>query len=718
MTDYSKLKVNELKEELKARGIPFAGLKLKQNFIDKLLEADAVGQTNASGTPIAPVGGAENHEADEQDSSSNAQDVQSRDEPAQDADATPSQPATQDSIAKSESVVYPESGKDEEVTPEEAKARLQSAADNVPDDENKEPILRDGTIATPALEEPRPTAPEVERKQRSPSAPARDGPSSQSTPLETLETLPHSSAASTPHVPIQEMIEDSRKRKRRSVTPPPSASAVAQKRAKASDGSPRISRPGNTMVEDEEDVAPDLAVEGGVKEARSEPSVLERIQETTDTAELVREGDGVPEGEQSTSVHATSTVSPVGNRAEEPMTEPPRKPPQSPEKQSVQHGPGTSLSAGQKNKDPSLPPISPPSKARGLGTVPNQSTLLDLDAGERAITPALHPATSSLYMRNFKRPLHLPTLRAHLVKIARGHTLSSDNDEDPIVSYFLDSIRTHALVSFKSISAASRVRSALHDTRYPDEKTRDPLWIDFIPDNKVQSWIDIETKSAGPGTAQRWEVVYEDGAGGVEAVLQEAGAGGGPRRPSTILQRQSSMPGVQRQPSMSDVQRPSPIVGVHPDRLPLVPQDRSHTRNEVRGELRRVSQPEISGTGFRALDELFSFTTAKPKLYYKPVSQKVADRRMDAIKDLRVGHADMGKSGDEDMKRYSFEMYRGEEEWVDKGPEFGYGRRGVERMRGGAPTRGGYRGGGGGRGGFRDRDRDRDRDDAWRGPRR
>jgi hypothetical protein len=165
---------------------------------------------------------------------------------------------------------------------------------------------------------------------------------------------------------------------------------------------------------------------------------------------------------------------------------------------------------------------------------------------------------------------------------------------------------------------------------------------------------------------------------------------------------------------MSDVQRPLPIEGIHPDRLPLVPQDPSNDSNARRDERRRVSLPEISGTGFRALDELFSFTTAKPKLYYKPVSQPVAVRRMDAIKALRVGHANMGKSGDEDMKRYSFEMYRGEEEWVDKGPEFGFGRRGVERMRGGAPIRGGYRGGGGGRGGFRERDRD----DTWRGVRR
>src|SRR5947209_13037293 len=351
MADYSKLKVNELKEELKARGIPFVGLKLKQNFIDKLLEADAVGQTNASGALVTPVGGAENREADEKDSSMNAQDVQSRDEPAQDTDTTAPQPTTEDNIAKNKSLVYPDSGMDEkEVRPEEARAKLQSAADNVPEDGNKEPISRDGTITTPAPEVPKPAAPEAERKQGSALPAAGDGPGSQSPLVETLETLPHSSAASTPHVPIQEMIEDSRKRKRRSVTQPPSASDVAQKRAKAIDGSPRITRSGDTM-EDEQGVTPDLAVEGGIKEVMSEPSALERMREATDTAGIMREADGVLEGAQSASVHATLTVSPEGNRAEEPMIEPPQKPPQSPEKRSVQNGPGTSLFAGLKNKD-------------------------------------------------------------------------------------------------------------------------------------------------------------------------------------------------------------------------------------------------------------------------------------------------------------------------------------------------------------------------------
>lgn len=41
MTDWSKLKVTDLKEECKSRGIALTGLKLKQQYIDKLAEHEA-----------------------------------------------------------------------------------------------------------------------------------------------------------------------------------------------------------------------------------------------------------------------------------------------------------------------------------------------------------------------------------------------------------------------------------------------------------------------------------------------------------------------------------------------------------------------------------------------------------------------------------------------------------------------------------------------------
>ena len=122
---------------------------------------------------------------------------------------------------------------------------------------------------------------------------------------------------------------------------------------------------------------------------------------------IVRDQESVPAGEQTEIVGATTSTPSEDKTNREPSSEVPSKHGRSLEKQSVPPGSGTSLFAGLKRRDADLP--------EGL---PERSTLPHQDSKERSVAPALHPATSSLYMRNFKRPLHLPTLRA--IAYARG----------------------------------------------------------------------------------------------------------------------------------------------------------------------------------------------------------------------------------------------------------------------------------------------------------
>jgi hypothetical protein len=288
--------------------------------------------------------------------------------------------------------------------------------------------------------------------------------------------------------------------------------------------------------------------------------------------------------------------------------------------------------------------------------------------------PSIHLPTSSIYIRNFKRPLHIPTLREHISQLAQ-----SSDSSDPIKTFYLDSVRTHAFITFTSVSAASRARAAMHEARFPDEPQREPLFADFIPENKVQEWIDQETGGGfgGGRSNRRWEVIYNNDQKGVTASLQDADS-----KPRPAMTQRSS---INAKGSTS---------GVHPDREAFMPP-----------EPRRTSQPERPRqpeTGFKALDELYSHTTSKPKLYYKPAPSHLVADRLDLIKGLRLGHADLGKSGDEGMKRFSFEKFKGRDEWVDKGPEFGHGVRGQAILRGERPRGrgGGFRGG---------------RGDSWRG---
>jgi SAP domain len=672
MTDYSKLKVTELKEELKSRNLPLTGLKVKQNFIDKLLEADAADEASNSPAVVTPA-------VDEASSATNTQvqDEQTsapgpeREDPAPEIDSVEAQPVegsaqepgvepgaltaviqdvrSEDNETKdegSQAMPVTESS-DTAMKPESSTFHIEGGAGEPPSKGDTAPVI----FPEPSFKRPseQHTAHASADRFNTPQ-PHSDQPSSTSTPSSTL-------------IPSAELLEDSRKRKRRSLTPPPSRNVLSQKKAKANNGSPRamqieestlltVSQPpedsGNTgeshkfpaqainnspPFEDEHNLA-----------SQNGSTVLDRNVEPKSRSRSPRPSQDQDEisAERKQVEQVTLVRSPVRSKPRSPSTTMRRSP-------------------------------SPP------------KPMID---DNRHVSPALHPATTSLYIRNLKRPLNIPSLRSHISALAASPNTGGSNE--PIASFYLDSVRTHAFVAFTSVSAASRVRSALHDSRFPDEKTREPLWVDFVPDEKVEDWIETEQKASGGGRGgRRWEVVYQDSRDGIEAFLQEVGSG---PKTGAALQRGDSIPNP-RQDSQMAMTTPT-MPGVHPDRARLVPAEDSYVPQRKESTIQRGYRPEQTGTGFRALDDLFPSTIVKPKLYYKAVDASIAEERLNMIKDLRnLGGA---KSGDPDMKRYSFEVDRGRDEWVDKGPEFGYGARGRAVERGG---RGGYRGrGGGGRG--------------------
>lgn len=662
MTDYSKLKVTELKEELKDRKISLSGLKVKRDFIDKLLEADAA---KASSDCLAVTGGTGKEVASVRDVAT--QDEQSPVATTETAGRSQTGNSPKHQLTGKESqdsttslgtiaAVEDDRSQNNEVMKEKSEAPLatesQETTANHPlltssievgaDEPHQQPVLTLTNVSAPS------------------SIPPVDQPPSQyesdraNTPQSHLAQPSSARTPSSSQTTSAELHEDSRKRKRRSVTPAPSSIEIAQKKAKASDGSPRVTQK-----------------EGSILAGASPPS--NEVEVCTNSHE-VQQGALKNSSPVEDRFNSASQFEPVGP-SEKARSRSPATPIRSPQRdeQSLEHA---QENQGAPWRSPVPSKLHSPSVRKRQSPTPAKPFIREDDPA----APALHPATSSLYIRNFKRPLHIPSLRSHISNLAASPNM--DAGYEPIVSFYLDSVRTHAFVSFTSIAAASRVRSALHDSRFPDEMTREPLWVDFVPGEKIEEWIGREQQANGGGrNGRRWEVVYQDGSDGMEAIHREVGSGSeaGPapqRRPSAPFGSRDS----------GNAAGPSTILGVHPDRARLVASEDDVSRRKG-SNLQPDQRPEQIGTGFRALDDLFPSTKAKPKLYYKQVDPDVAEERLDMIRDLRkvVG----AKSGDPDMRRYSFEVDNGREEWVDKGPEFGYGARGRAVERGG---RGGYRG--------------------------
>ncbi|EQL30197.1 hypothetical protein BDFG_07289 [Blastomyces dermatitidis ATCC 26199] len=643
MTEYSSWKVTDLKAELKRRGIPQTGLRVKQNFIDRLLQSDAAAQPEPS-PEVPPPSNAPEEQAPEEPEQASQEDVSAGDQqppgapepkhgaveseskelPAAKLPKPPSQDSTDDVIMKDK--------EDAEADQAVATTRDLSAEAK---EQTQEPKIEESVQSQEAIEEPAPSAP---------SAPQE---------LESASVSPDDERIAS----REESTDDSRKRKRRSQSPPPSPKTAALKKAKAEDGLPRV-------VLKEDDVTADMGVPSEEILAAPVPGVPApqdaEMQDTT--LEKTEEGPRDMEPEPEPTLQPKPTVvleaSEEDNKAADLHSAPQAKP--EVEKPEELH---THKHTSGDTRFKSLFPL-----ANGGRALSPSPTGLAGEEADRIVSPAIHPATTSLYIRNFMRPLQPTSLKKHLATLATPP--SSSVDPDIILAFFLDSIKTHSFVTFTNVSAASRVRSALHGTIWPDERTRKPLWVDFIPEEKVKEWITVEQDSGnGARGAPRWEVIYDETDEGVTASLQEAS----PINQIPSRNNRDNDQNLGREPPLGPRATHGPM---HRDSHHIAPP---------------VAPARYAGESFKALDDRFLSTAAKPKLYYQPVPPEVSDKRLDRFADLYRAGPTPRRGGDE-MRKYTFEDT---DYFVDKGPE--YGNRG--RRRGGRGAR------------FRDRG---DFGDSWR----
>lgn len=242
--------------------------------------------------------------------------------------------------------------------------------------------------------------------------------------------------------------------------------------------------------------------------------------------------------------------------------------------------------------------------------------------------PSVHPPTSALYIRELMRPLRSETVEEHIVDLVTPQ--GSQPDPNFIEDFYLDQIRTHAFVKLTSVSAAQRVRAAMHDQVWPNERNRKPLWVDFIPPDSMKEWIDQE-ESGARGNAHRWEIVYEQGHDSVTAVHRVAGSD---------------------TKSFSKPPPTGPAAGsgagpVYPgiEAAPRGPRGRG-------GPPPRLNNPNLVQT------------QANPPLSYQPQSEDIAQRRVENMRSFYSATPphDLGK----DYHRYTFESI---DSFVDRGTE-------------------------------------------------
>ncbi|KAI1133630.1 hypothetical protein F5Y10DRAFT_2603 [Nemania abortiva] len=479
-----------------------------------------------------------------------------------------------------------------------------------------------GTTSEPPAEATTPTEPD-EAQPSEDAAPVGDTPDvSRVEPAQELQVEPTTAMAQdtsggdvqpqasdkttseTPLPPTAEVVEDVQKRKRRSTTPPP-ADEVARKRLRQDDsdairdvdmksvhdddeGTANASRP----AEEELFVGRDPAIVEmeDAHTGRGDSTAAEINDSRTVGAEDSAMADAVATGQQ-------EVTQPVANDA-----------------------------LVQETRDSHHSPSPEPD-----------------------IEPSIHPATCALYIKNFMRPLRPQAVQNHLLDLATP--ANTPLDPSIIINFYLDTIRTHAFAVFASVSAASRVRTALHKRVWPDETNRKPLWIDFIPPESFDDWIDTEQQARDRGNMPRYEVIYEHNAdGNVVANLEETDANQAARRGPV-----------------------SPVA--HPDRrtsIPTGPSRPSGIENAPTGPRNPYAHngpPAMYPGRQERLEPGYIRTKANPPILYRPVSPELAQRRLDCLAQAKDPY--YNEESGRDYHRYYFER----DVLVNRGPEIFLGIR-------------------------------------------
>lgn len=251
--------------------------------------------------------------------------------------------------------------------------------------------------------------------------------------------------------------------------------------------------------------------------------------------------------------------------------------------------------------------------------------------------PSVHPPTSALYIRELMRPLRSEMVEQYILDLITPP--GSENDPGLIQDFYLDQIRTHAFVVLHSVSAAQRVRAALHNQVWPNESNRKSLFVDFVPSSQVKDWIDRE-ESASRGKSRRWEVIYEEDGDTVVPIHQEIDS--------------------ERKPSFSRPPPTGPAAAV-----PVYP----GIEAAPRGPRGRGARPPVENPGTLQ-------TQAHPRLSYTPLDEDVARRRIDNMRSFysRDPPSDLGK----DYHRFTFENA---DAFVDRGREVFIGIRPPHRQK-------------------------------------
>jgi hypothetical protein len=492
------LKVTELRAELKKRGLPATGL--KQALVDRLREDLVKEEPEVEEEEENEEEDAEGEDEEKEATPEEAKkEVEQEVTPEETKEATPEVATPEVAEEVTPVVATPEVAEEatpavatpevaEEATPEEAQKEVEQDATPAEETPAEEPLAEE-----PAVEET--LAAELQQQQE------------QETQQETSESTDDVTMDDAP-VATSEKVEEQQAPEAALPTPPgQDTPAPVDVKEEVVEANKEVNEAKDEPVEEvKQDVKEELK-DAEPEQLPTAPSDKPTLISTEPARETVLTTDQIPPIPAPDAME----VDPVDTLK--------RK------RRSGSPVPGTVSPTTKKARADNgpVPPRNRDARFKGLFNDTAPAPEADREAeddDEAPIEPAIHPATRAVYISNLIRPLQEHALKSHVLALA---CRDQEPEEGLIENFFLDSVKSHALIVFSNLTAANRVRVGIHNKIFPPEKHRKPLWADFVPEESVPEWTEREQSR---GMSTRWEVIYEKVGEEVVAELAELGTAG------------------------------------------------------------------------------------------------------------------------------------------------------------------------------------------------
>ncbi|KAI8060262.1 hypothetical protein BC940DRAFT_312397 [Gongronella butleri] len=356
----------------------------------------------------------------------------------------------------------------------------------------------------------------------------------------------------------------------------------------------------------------------GLSKAGKKDELVARLQEALESSQP--DAAAAPAEEPAAPVEDDTTQQTETTTQEESMDATPQKEPSPPKKQDAvaetkedkpAPAPAPVKEKPKEEEKPAAGKKRSLEEANGSEEKRVKEDVIEDNAAPKAVSTSTEEQPA-FCVKGLVRPLILKRFRDQL------------EEHGAIKRFWIDNFKTHCYVVYESLECAKKAMAAMDGQSSPGNSAA-KLSVVGLTESQADQLIDTEQKIAEIRGSSNWEKMLENVLAGIPLVDEKTSP------PPATKRRIGGIDQITRQ-----LQTRGTLVSDSMEEAPKRPEPAAASADRERASIfDRLSKKEPAMSrpaSGQSLEELFLKTKTQPALYYKPVEEKIANERLEALK--------------------------------------------------------------------------------------